>query len=223
MRSGTEVATQRPRSHRGRYTCRVRIVEWNPKQDPTAQLEYWCGLVGEPGVLHALFVRPGKGVAIDWNGLEPWTRSRAVTIAEVGSTISGPALDVALCSDLVCLRRGVELDLDQGEPSVGLVWALGRAGRAALARGLLDPTPMSADEAVHLGLAQRVIDHGDSPVVSDEASLVALSTARDLMRTSVGGRSEIELASFRLLFASGDPGEGARAFFDRRPPKFKPR
>jgi hypothetical protein len=59
-------------------------------------------------------------------------------------------------------------------------------------------------------------------MVSDAASVVALSTARDLMRSSVGARPEIELASFRLLFASGDPGEGARAFFDRRSPEFKP-
>ena len=138
-------------------------------------------------------------------------------------TIWGPALDIALCSDLVYLRRGVELSLAPGEVSAGLVWALGRAGRAALARGLLDPTPLGADEAVRLGLAQRVLDDGESPMVSDAASVVALSTARDLMRSSVGARSEIELASFRLLFASGDPGEGARAFFDRRSPEFEPR
>jgi len=68
-----------------------------------------------------------------------------------------------------------------------------------------------------------VLDDLELPVVSDAASVIALSTARDLMRSSVGARSEIELASFRLLFASGDPGEGARAFFDRRSPDFKPR
>jgi len=198
-------------------------VKWNPEQGAAAQLEIWCGLAGEPGVLRALFAQPGESAAIDWTGLEPWTRSRAVTVAEVGSTISGSALDVALCSDLVYLHRGVELSLAPGEVSLGLVWALGRAGRAALARGLLDPTPIGADEAVRLGLAQRVLDDGESPAVSDRVSVVALSTARDLMRSSASARSEIELASFRLLFASGDPGEGARAFFDRRSPEFKPR
>ncbi len=201
----------------------MRVVEWNPEQEAAAQLKYWCGLASEPGVLHARFFESGEGETVDWSGLEPWTRSRAVTVAVVGSTIRGPALDIALCSDLVYLRRGVELRPAPGEVSAGLVWALGRAGRAALARGLLDPTPLAADEAVRLGLAQQVLDDLDSPVVSDAASLVALSTARDLMRSSVGARSEIELASFRLLFASGDPGEGARAFFDRRSPDFKPR
>ena len=201
----------------------MRAVEWDPEREAAAQLKFWCELSGEPGVLHALFVESGESAAIDWIGLEPWTRSRAVTVAEVGSTISGPALDIALCSDLVYLRRGVELRPSPGEVSAGLIWALGRAGRAALARGLLDPTPLVANEAVRLGLAQRVLDDGESPMVPDEASVVALSTARDLMRSSVGARSEIELASFRLLFASGDPGEGARAFFDRRSPEFNPR
>ena len=223
MRSGTEVADRRAVRRRGEYTWRVREVEWNPEQGAAVQLEFWCGLAGEPGVLHALFGQPGESAAIDWIGLEPWTRSRAVTVAEVSSTICGSALDVALCSDLVYLHRGAELSPAPGEPSVGLVWALGRAGRAALARGLLDPRPIDADEAVRLGLAQRVLEDGESPWVSDEVSVVALSTGRDLMRSSVGARSEIELASFRLLFASGDPGEGARAFFDRRSPEFKPR
>lgn len=201
----------------------MRAVEWNPEQEAAAQLKHWCELAGEPGVLHALFTESGESAAIDWIGLEPWTRSRAVTVAEVVSTITGPALDVALCSDMVYLRRGVELRPAQGEVSAGLVWALGRAGRAALARGLLDPTPLTATEAVRLGLAQRVLEDRQSPMVPDEASVVALSTARDLMRSSVRARSEIELASFRLLFASGDPGEGARAFFDRRPPEFNSR
>jgi hypothetical protein len=65
-----------------------------------------------------------------------------------------------------------------------------------------------------------MLEVGESPMVSDDASLVALMTARDLMRSSVGARSKLELASFQLLFASGDPGEGARAFFERRSPDF---
>lgn len=198
----------------------MRKVEWNPLLAAAAQLEDWRGLAGETGVLHVRFDGPGEGGNLDWVGLEPWTRSRAVTVAEVVSTISGAALDVALCSDLVFLHREVELIPSPGEPSIGLVWALGRAGRAALARGLLDPTPLAAQEAVRLGLAQGVLDVGESPAVSDEMSVVALSTARDLMRSSVAGRSKIELASFRLLFASGDPGEGARAFLERRSPDF---
>ena len=201
----------------------MKAVHWNPGEKAENQLRRWCELAVEPGVLRAIFAHPGGGAAIDWGELEPWTRSRAVTVVTVESTISGPALDVALCSDLVYLRRGVELMLTDGEPSAGLVWAFGRAGRAALARGLLDPIPLDADTAVRLGLAQRVLEEGESSVVSDAASVVALTTARDLMRSGVASRSKIELASFRLLFASGDPGEGARAFMDGRSPDFESR
>jgi len=120
----------------------------------------------------------------------------------------------------VYLHQGVELRLSPGEPSAGVLWALGRAGRTALARGLLDQTPIAGGEAVRLGLAQRILEPGTSPPVSAAASVAALTTARDLMRAAAGARSDLELASFRLLFAAGDPAEGARAFFEHRIPDF---
>jgi len=202
------------------YTDLVKIVEWRPEESAVVQLETWCKLAKDPGVLHVRFGASGEGEGLAWKAIELWTRTRAVTVAEVGSDLSAPGLDVALCSDLVYLHRGVELLMGPGEPTAGLLWALGRAGRAALARGLLDGTPVAGDEAVRLGLAQRVLQTGDSPMVSQGASLVALTTARDLMRSSVSARSALEMAAFKLLFASGDPGEGARAFFERRAPEF---
>ena len=198
----------------------MKIVEWMPEESAEAQLDTWCKLAKKPGVLHMRFGASGDGESLAWKALEPWTRTRAVTVAEVGSNVWAPALDVALCSDLVYLHPGVELLVGSGEPTAGLLWALGRAGRAALARGLLDGAPVAGDEAVRLGLAQRVLQTGESPLVSQDASLVALTTARDLMRSSVSARSALELASFKLLFSSGDPGEGARAFFERRAPEF---
>jgi len=198
----------------------VKIVEWRPEESAEAQLDAWCRLAKDTGVLHARFGASGDGGVLAWKKLEPWTRTRAVTVAEVGSNLCSPGLDVALCSDLVYLHRGVELLVGPGEPTAGLLWALGRAGRAALARGLLDGAPVAGDEAVRLGLVQRVLQTGESPLVSQDASLVALTTARDLMRSSVTARSALELAAFRLLFSSGDPGEGARAFFEGRAPEF---
>lgn len=202
------------------YTGGVRTVEWHPEKTAATQLRSWSELAAKPGIVHALFVDDVGGSSPGWESIEPWTRSRAVTVAEVRSSLSSAALDVALCSDIVYIHRGVELILPEGEPSAGLLWALGRAGRAALARGLLDSRPIAEDEAVGLGLAQRVLDIGESPLVSESSSFVALSTARDLMRSSASARSTLELAAFRLLFASGDPGEGARAFFEQRVPEF---
>lgn len=203
------------------YTWPVEKVYWRTRESATAQLGVLCELAAEPGVVHVSFADSGRGgEALSWADLEPWTRTRAVTVAELKSSMATPALDVALCADLVYLWPDVELAFPQGEQPASLVWALGRAGRAALARGLLDPTPIRAQEAVRLGLAQGLLEAGEQLPDREGLSLVALTTARDLMRGSVTARPVLEAASFRLLFASGDPVEGARAFLERRPPDF---
>ncbi len=193
---------------------------WDPDTPAADQLRDWCRLAAGVGLVHAVF---DAGVArqdLEWSEIEPWTRSRAVTVAVLrGSPGPGP-LDVALCCDLVCLRPGVELDWGPGAPPPGVLWALGRAGRAALARGLLDASPIGAEEALRLGLAQRLLDRETRLPIGDDASLTALTTARDVLRGATPARSALELASFRLLFASGEPGEGAAAFLGRRPPRF---
>ena len=55
-----------------------------------------------------------------------------------------------------------------------------------------------------------------------QASAELQMAARDLMRCRAGGTAgrALELATFRLLFAAGDPVEGARAFLEKRPPRF---
>jgi enoyl-CoA hydratase/carnithine racemase len=161
---------------------------------------------------------------LPWIDLEPWTRSRAVTVADIGGSLAPPALDVALCCDLVYLRAGARLLLPgpQEAPTDGVVWAAGRAGRAALARGVLTGGSVSCDEAVRLGLAQAVVAEASSLPLPDACSLAALTTARDLMRSRATRNPglALELASFRLLFAAGEPEEGARAFLERRIPDF---
>lgn len=147
-----------------------------------------------------------------------------MTVAEITGRLASPALDLALCSDLIFLRPQALLQLSASEvpPSPGVIWALGRAGRRALYRGLMETTDIEAAEAVELGLVNRVVAKGDPLPLPEAASLPALTTARDLMRAGAFGASglALELASFRLLFASGDPNEGARAFLEKRKPKF---
>jgi enoyl-CoA hydratase/carnithine racemase len=198
----------------------MKTVEWRSDESAATQLCAWTKLAGEPGLVHAVFFDTGDCPSPTWEELVLWTRSRAVTVAEVRTNISSAALDVALCSDLVYLRRGVELTLPPGQPSAGLLWALGRAGRAALARGLLGCGTIAEDEAVGLGIAQKVLEIGEELSISPRSSLVALSTARDLMRSSARARPALELAAFRLLFSSGDPRTGAKAFFERKTPDF---
>ena len=114
----------------------MRRIEWNHAEEPVAQLHGMGCEIREIGYLAVVFSEGGGGEPLPWSALEPWTRSRAVTIAEVSGELASPALDVAMCSDLVYLRPQAALRLatSDGPPSDGVIWALGRAGRAALAR-----------------------------------------------------------------------------------------
>ncbi len=188
------------------------------------QLERLVVAACEPGLVVVGFGEGDGGESLSWDALEPWTVSRAVTVAEITGTLASPALDVALCCDLVYLRPGALLRLSSSsaEPSPGVIWALGRGGRNALYRGLMETADIEAEEAVEIGLVNRVVASEDPLPLPDAASLTALTTVRDLMRAGKSGASglALELASFRLLFAAGDPNEGARAFLEKRKPEF---
>jgi len=93
VRSGTKVANPSPsgnpgphftRSRREGYTALVKIVEWRPEESAHAQLDTWCKLAKDPGVLQVRFGPTGDGEGLSWEAIEPWTRTRAVTVAEVG-------------------------------------------------------------------------------------------------------------------------------------------
>jgi enoyl-CoA hydratase/carnithine racemase len=148
-----------------------------------------------------------------------------VTVADVAGDLVGPALEVALCCDLVYLRQGVQLGLPAPEeaPPAGLLWALARAGRPALARGLLGAATVAAEEAVAVGLAHAVVARERPLPLPQSRSVSALTAARDLMRTRSPRSSalQLELATFQLLFATAHPQEGARAFLDDREPRFE--
>jgi enoyl-CoA hydratase/carnithine racemase len=202
----------------------MRNLVWNHDGEVEEQLRSLRTEIHDIGYLVVTFPGGGDGKPITWSAVEAWTRSRAVTVADIGGALASPALDVALCSDLVYLRPGAVLELARGggPPSDGVIWALGRAGRAALARGLLEETDLTAVDAVALGVASGVVPDGHSLPLPEPVSLASLTAARDLMRAAARGSAglALELASFRLLFSAGDPEEGARAFLEKRDPDF---
>jgi enoyl-CoA hydratase/carnithine racemase len=202
----------------------MRRVVWNHEEDAGRQIARLAPETGEIGYLVVSFQSGGRGEPLPWSAVEGWTRSRAVTVADVSGELASPALDVALCSDLVYLRPQARLRLavGAGPPSDGVIWALGRAGRVALARGLLEVDDLSTTDAVRLGVATGIVADDEPLPHPTSISVASLTAARDLMRASARGSAglALELASFRLLFAAGDPEEGARAFFEKRKPEF---
>jgi enoyl-CoA hydratase/carnithine racemase len=177
-----------------------------------------------PGRMLVRFDATPPGPPVPWRMLEAWTRTRAVTVADVAGAIASPALEVALCCDVVFIRSDAELRLPSGDevPSPAVVWALGRAGRAALARGLLGGGVIGPQQAVRLGLATAVLGELDPLPWTVDGSIPAVTAARDLMRAGAAGDGAraLELATFRWLFAVGDPEEGARAFLEKRNARF---
>lgn len=206
-----------------RYTLRVVTHAWTGNSGPQHLAQLLDQAAG-PGRMLLRFDASPPGPQVPWRMLEAWTRTRAVTVAEVVGAIASPALDVALCCDVVFIRSDGELRLPSGGevPSPALVWALGRAGRAALARGLLGGGAIGPQEAVRLGLATAVLGELDPLPWSVDGSIAAVTAARDLMRagTAGNGARTLELATFRWLFAVGDPEEGARAFLEKREARF---
>ncbi len=196
-----------------RYPGRVIDVTWDPERPAAEQLGGLETHLTTPGLVVLRFPPGSAGESLSWGAVEPLTRSRAVTVAEVRGKLSSPALDVALCCDLVCARPAAILDLPPGSrvPPAAVIWAAGRAGPAALARVLLDPQSVLPADAFRLGLVHELLND-DEP----------LTAARDLIRSqgSTGPRRALELATFRFLFAVGDPREGARAFVEHREPRF---
>lgn len=190
----------------------------------SAHLAELVARAASPGRLIVRFESVPPAPPLSWSELDPWTRTRAVTVADIAAPLASPALDVALCCDVVFIRRKGELRLPDpaARPSAGLVWALGRAGRPALARGLLGGGTLTPDEAVRLGLAAATIGDSDRLPWTADGSIAAVTAARDLLRAGVAGEGArtLELATFRWLFAVGDPEEGARAFLEKREARF---
>ncbi len=84
----------------------MKVIEWNTEDNAADQLADVLCETREIGVVIVEFEGQTTGRSLTWEEIQPWTRTRAVTVADVTGDLAGPGLDVALCCDLIYLRAG---------------------------------------------------------------------------------------------------------------------
>ncbi|WP_206885313.1 enoyl-CoA hydratase-related protein [Alicyclobacillus mali (ex Roth et al. 2021)] len=171
-----------------------------------------------------------------------WDRIRGVhkpVIAAVRGFALGGGCELALACDLVIAGEGAKF----GQPEVklglmpgagGTQWLARRLGKARALELLWLGEPITAQEAMALGLVNRVVP--DEACVAEAVELgkrlaemppVALRCIKEAvyqaMDTALADGLEAERNLFYLLFATEDAREGMRAFMERRTPAFRGR
>ncbi len=203
---------------------RWETVSWDGSAGPEGVLAELLARTTQPGVVVLRIEGGGAGPPLPGAAVRRLRESRAVTVADLSGAVGGGALELAAACDLLYARRGAVLDTGgAGEvPPPAVVEAFRSAGLPALRRLLLEPGPVTAAEAVELGVAAALLAADEPLPLPAGASLAALTAARDLMRASATGPPALALesAAFRLLFAGGQPQEGGRAFLEGRDPDF---
>ncbi|WP_062305427.1 enoyl-CoA hydratase-related protein [Alicyclobacillus sendaiensis] len=171
-----------------------------------------------------------------------WDRIRGVhkpVIAAVRGFALGGGCELALACDLVI--AGESAKFGQPEVKLGLMpgaggtqWLARRLGKARALELLWLGEPISAKEALALGLVNRVVpDEACLQAAVDlgkrlaEMPPVALRCIKEAvyqaMDTALADGLEAERNLFYLLFATEDAREGMRAFMERRKPTFRGR
>jgi enoyl-CoA hydratase len=161
-----------------------------------------------------------------------------LVIAAVRGAAAGGGCELALACHLRVAARGARFSLP--ETRLGVIPAYGGTQRLARAVGagralaaMLVGEEVEAEEALRLGLVNRVVEEGR---LMDEAELLARSineTAAPLAvracleavtrgaRLPTDDALRLEAELFARLFSTEDVREGTRAFLEKRKPVFK--
>lgn len=157
-------------------------------------------------------------------------------IAAIAGNVAGGGVGLALACDLAVMAEDARLISGYSKlgtsPDAGTTWSLTRAVGARRAFELMClNTPVSAQEALALGLVNRVVPaselatqalemaqhlaEGAPMAIARIKSLVGKATISDF-----DGQLDRERACFIECAATDDFREGVSAFFERRAPKF---
>jgi enoyl-CoA hydratase/carnithine racemase len=163
---------------------------------------------------------------LERSDVEAIAARRDCVVAVGAGELRGCALAVALHSDFLALDQDATVrfptqDSRLGNQDFSPIWsgAIGRIGHGALRLFLLSGEILTADDAVHAGLADAVVPAGKDPLEWIREwlagrSTAALDSAAALIRQR--GGDGLERAEFARLFATGEPQEGLTAFLAKR-------
>ncbi len=161
-------------------------------------------------------------------------RLRQPVIAVLDGHALGGGLELAACADL----RIAEAHIKIGQPETGLGiipgWsgtqrAVRRFGAQVVRRMALFGEVFSAEEALALGLVDRVVATGEAPAAADEAAARLLARGprateltKMLINAAEGEERErvIEALAGTVAAASDELAEGLAAFREKRRPDF---
>lgn len=166
-----------------------------------------------------------------------WWAIRAVTkpiVAAVNGWCLGAGCELLMCCDLSVAARDARFG--QPETNLGIIPGAGGTatlprlvGRTAAMKMVLLGAPISADEALALGLITEI---AEPEAVADRAlemataiagrAPVAMRQAKAMVRAAFelpqSGHLAAERQAFSLLSSTEDKREGVQAFLERRPP-----
>jgi enoyl-CoA hydratase len=159
-------------------------------------------------------------------------------IAAVGGAAAGGGCELALACHLRVVSRDARFSLP--ETRLGVIPAYGGTQRLARALGhgralsaMLAGAEIGADEALRLGLVNRVAADGELPEAAEALARAIVEVSAPLAaracleavtrgtRMSLAEGLELEAELFSRLFSTADVREGTRAFLEKRRPVFK--
>jgi 2-(1,2-epoxy-1,2-dihydrophenyl)acetyl-CoA isomerase len=159
-------------------------------------------------------------------------------IAAVEGTAYGAGMSLAAACDVVVTARDARFSAAFVRvgllADMGLLWSLPlRVGLGRAKELLLDPEPIGGEEAVRIGLADRLAEPGRALDVAlaraerlARAAPVAVATTKAAFArfpAPLEAMLQIEADGQGLLFGTEDHAEGRAAFFDKREPSFRGR
>ncbi|HZT58549.1 MAG TPA: enoyl-CoA hydratase-related protein [Pyrinomonadaceae bacterium] len=159
-------------------------------------------------------------------------------VAAVRGAAAGGGCELALACHLRVAASDARFSLP--ETRLGVIPAYGGTQRLALAAGrgralaaMLAGDEIKADEALRLGLVNRVVapdkllDEAESlaQTIAEASALLAVRACLEAVtrgtRLPLDEGLKLEAELFAALFSTADVREGTRAFLEKRKPKFK--